>query len=166
MNDETILWKGTSSQVTNFWIFGACLLVAAGAVVGGLFFPPAFALLALPVGFALWEMVVVKMRVYELTSQRLRLYTGVLNRRIDEIELYRVKDTVVEQPFWMRLFGLGTLVLQTSDRSHPSVKIPAIGDVLEVRELVRTHVEQLRDRKRVREVDFEGSDDGLEGDWE
>ena len=108
----------------------------------------------------------VKCRVFELSCQRLRLRTGVLNRRTDEIELYRVKDTIIEEPFWLRLFGLGTLVLETSDRSHPELSIPAIADVTGLRENVRASVERLRDQKRVREVDFEGGDgDGFDTDF-
>ena len=94
------------------------LILAGGIVIAGILFPPVFAALLVPALWAGWRYLVVKCRVYELTSQRLRLYEGVINRKIDEIELYRVKDTNIEQPFWFRMFGLGVLNLKTSDRSH------------------------------------------------
>ena len=134
-------------------------ILAGGIGVGGFFFPPLLVALIIPVLWAGWKYLIVKCRVYELTTQRLRLYEGVINRNIDEIELYRVKDTNIEQPFWFRMFGLGVLNLKTSDRSHPNVALEAISDVTDVRELVREHVERLRDQKRVREVDFEGGED-------
>jgi uncharacterized membrane protein YdbT with pleckstrin-like domain len=159
MNDEQVLWRGTSSQLTNIGPYLVCLLLAAGSVAAGLFFPPfGFALLAVPALWALWSWLVVRCRVYELTAQRLRLSSGVLNRRTDELELYRVKDIGLEEPFWLRMFGLANLELDTSDRSHPKVTIPAIGDAKGLREKLRANVERLRDQKRVREVDFEGGE--------
>jgi len=164
MNDETVIWKSSPSQLLNLGNFTMALLLLVAIGIGGAFFPPAFAAMILPLVWAGWKWLAVKCRVYELTSQRLRLYEGVLNRKIDEIELYRVKDTNIEQPFLLRMFGLGILNLKTSDRSHTDVALEAISDVAEVREHVRKHVETLRDQKRVREVDFEGG--GEDGDFD
>ena len=97
-------------------------------------------------------------------SERLKLIQGVLNQDIDEIELYRVKDTRVLRPLWLRLFGLGNVVLETSDRTHPNPVLPAIKDAMEVREKLREHVENLREQKRVREVDFDQTGDSEFGD--
>jgi len=160
MNEESVIWKSSPSQLLNIGSFLLALLLAIGIGVGGAFFPPAFAALIIPVIWVGWKWLIVRCRIYELTTQRLRLYEGVLNRKIDEIELYRVKDTNIAQPFWLRMFGLGILNLETSDRSHPKVVIEAIHEVTTVREHVRKQVEMLRDQKRVREVDFEGGEDG------
>lgn len=159
MNEESVIWKSSPSQLLNIGSYIMALILAGGIVIGGTFFPPVFAALVIPVVWMAWKYLEVKCRVYELTSQRLRLFEGVLNRKIDEIELYRVKDTNIEQPFWFRMFGLGTVNLVTSDRSHPGVAIQAVSDATTVREHVRKHVEVLRDQKRVREVDFEGGED-------
>lgn len=169
MSDENVIWKGTPSHWTNFWSHVLSALLAAGAIAGGVFFPPAFAGLAIPLGIVLWKWLTVRCTVFELTSQRLRMSVGVFTREIDEIELYRVKDSKIEQPFWLRIVGVGNLILDTSDRSHPKAELNAIRDVTGVREKVRERVEKLRDSKRVREVDFESGggeefDDGVEID--
>ena len=101
--------------------------------------------------------------VFEFTSERLRIYEGILNQEINEVELYRVKDTRLEKPFWLRIFGLSNIVLQTSDRSLPEVNIRAVRNGIEIREKLRKQVETLRDKKRVREVDFESSDSDADG---
>jgi uncharacterized membrane protein YdbT with pleckstrin-like domain len=106
-----------------------------------------------PIFYGLWKWLEVRCTQYEVTTERLRVSTGVLSRTLDELELYRVKDTRFEQPFWFRLFGLGNLIVQTSDRTDPVVTLRAIPGGLGVRELVRRQVEELRERKRVREVD-------------
>ena len=165
MDEEPVIWKGSPSQVTNLGTYVLAGVVAVGVVVVGIFFPPAFALLLLPLGWVAAVFLKVRCRIFELTSQRLRLYEGVFSRRLDDVELYRVKDTAIEQPFWLRLFGLATVIVETSDRSHARILIEAIPDGMDVREKLRFNVERLRDMKRVREVDFESrEDDDFVGD--
>jgi hypothetical protein len=75
-----------------------------------------------------------------------------------------VKDTQIQQPILYRLFGLGHVILETSDRSHPKATLNAIKGPREVGEILRREVESLRDKKRVREVDFDESGDSEFGD--
>ncbi len=159
MTEEKSLWKGSSSQWLNLGPFAVALIAAAGILVGSLFFPPAAIALALPVFYLVWRYLVVRTQVFELTSERLRVTRGVINQKVDEIELYRVKDSQMVRSWWMRLTGLASIVMQTSDRTLPSLVIPAIHGGEQVRELLRKHVELQRDRKRVREMDFEEAGD-------
>ncbi|MEY4568608.1 MAG: hypothetical protein RLZZ398_47 [Verrucomicrobiota bacterium] len=159
MTEEQSLWKGNSSQWLNLGPFAVALIAAAGILVGSLFFPPAAIALALPVFYLVWRYLVVRTQVFELTSERLRVTRGVINQKVDEIELYRVKDSQMVRSWWMRLTGLASIVMQTSDRTLPSLVIPAIHGGEQVRELLRKHVELQRDRKRVREMDFEEAGD-------
>lgn len=155
---ETLLWKGTSSQWLNLGPFSLALFLIAGTVMGGVFYPLAFAALIFPLIWILWRYLVIRCETYELTSQRLKITKGVLNQTSDEVELYRVKDVLVERKWWMRMLGLGSLHLETSDRSLPSITIPAIPDAINLRESLRKEVESVRDRKRVRELDFEDTE--------
>ena len=92
------------------------------------------------------------------------LSTGILNRNTDVMELYRVKDMNLAKPFILRIFGLSNVTLITSDRSMPTLVLRAIPNGTEVLNTIRDHVESLRDKKRVREVDFEdGDSDGFDG---
>jgi uncharacterized membrane protein YdbT with pleckstrin-like domain len=154
---EELLWKGSPSQVLNLGKYLLALLLAAGIAVGGIFFPPAWAALILPLGWALWIFIETRSVRHELTTERIRLYAGVFNQKMDDVELYRVKDTSMERPFWYRMFGLSTLIIETSDRSQPRIEIKAVGDGDNLRETLRKQVEFWRDRKRVREVDFDES---------
>jgi uncharacterized membrane protein YdbT with pleckstrin-like domain len=159
---ETLLWKGTPSQWLNLGPYSLALLLIACMVIAGVFFPLAFAALIFPLIWILWRYLVIRCERFELTSQRLRITRGVLNQTCDEVELYRVKDVLVERKWWMRILGLGSLHLETSDRSLPNITIPAIPDAINLRESLRKEVESLRDKKRVRELDFEDAHDGLE----
>ena len=93
---------------------------------------------------------------YELTSERLIFSRGVLSRRTDELELYRVKDISFVQPFFLRMFSLANIVIKSSDRSASTTNVEAIpsGDAEQLRETIRQSVERLRAAKGVREIDM------------
>ncbi len=162
MNDENSFWKGSSSQWLNLGAYTVALVATGGLIVVGMLFPPVLFGLIVPVGYVVWCYLSVRCQVFELTSERLRFTRGVINQNIDEIELYRIKDSQMIRPWWMRLTGLASIILATSDRSLPQLVIPAIRGGAELRELLRTQVELQRDRKRVRETDF----DQVGGDFE
>lgn len=157
---ETTFWKGSPSQWLNIGHFAAALLLAFGISILGVAFPPALIALIIPLIWIVWRYLVVRCQVFELTNERLRVSTGVINQHIDEVELYRVKDILVVRKWWMRVTGLGTLHLQTSDRTLPELDIPAIRDCFGLREALRKKVEAMRDKKRVREMDFDEASGG------
>jgi len=163
VTEEQHLWKSSPSQWLNLGHYVLALLMAVGIVFGSMiFFPPALIALVIPLLYALWRFLTVRCLTFELTSERLRISNGVINRTIDEVELYRVKDILMVRPWWMRVTGLSTLKLHTSDRTLPQLDIPAMADGLGLREKLRKQVEHQRDKKRVREMDF---DDGGDGDF-
>jgi uncharacterized membrane protein YdbT with pleckstrin-like domain len=153
---EAALWSGHTSQWVHFWYYLLCVVLAAAAVAG-IPFTAGLSAIGLVLPIAIFAIVWWTNRAtsYELTSQRLKIRHGILNRRLDEIELYRVKDYVMEQPLLLRMLGLGNITLITSDATTPTLRIPAIPNVEDVREKLRTAVQRERDRKRVRELDVD-----------
>lgn len=140
-NREQEVWKGRPSQITNIKTFILC----------GLFF-----WLIIPIFVAIWRYLVVQTIRYELTTERFRVSWGVLSRNTQELELYRVKDTAFSQSLFQLIFGLGTVSITSSDTSTPHTAIDSISakKARELREQIRSLVEALRDKKRVREVDY------------
>lgn len=155
-DSETELWSGHTSQWVHFWYYFPCVLLAAGCLAAVPFTAGLSAIgLVVPLVIVAIRWWTNRATSYVLTSQRLKISRGILNRRLDEIELYRVKDYVMEQPLLLRMLGLGNLTLLTSDATTPTVAIPAIAGVESVREKLRTAVQRERDRKRVRELDVD-----------
>ena len=89
--------------------------------------------------------------------------SGVFSRRLDNLELYRVRDYTILQPFLMRILGLGNLHLVTSDAANPELSIEAVKEIEIIREQLRKAVEAARDRKRVRQMDVDSVDVGVGG---
>jgi uncharacterized membrane protein YdbT with pleckstrin-like domain len=137
---DSLVWNGSPSQMVNVPVFVACAL---------LFW------LVIPVGVAIWKWLVVRNLRYELTTERLRVRHGVLNKALEEIELYRVRDYKLEQPLLLRMFSLGNITVTSTDVSQPFVLIYAIRNCEQVREQIRFYVEDCRTRKRVRAIDLE-----------
>ena len=90
---------------------------------------------------------------YEIDSEELRYYSGILYRKQEFIELYRVKDYKVDRPFIYRLFELGNLTIFTSDKTTPIFKMDAIKNPQNIYKTLRGLVEQNRRAKHVFEVD-------------
>ena len=90
---------------------------------------------------------------YELTSERLRVTTGLVSTHTEDLELRRVRDSSVRRPALLRLFGLGDVLLVAGDASTPRVTIRAVHDPDALQSTIRTSVQDAYSRFRVREVD-------------
>jgi uncharacterized membrane protein YdbT with pleckstrin-like domain len=161
MSTETTLWRGGTSQLVHFWTYLFWILVAVGIGVAGtmLLNPLIYAGLVVPAIGLLVRWLTTRSTRYELTTQRLRKTSGIFTRKLDELELYRVKDSTLEQPFLLRFFGLGNVTVVSSDATLPLVQIAAVNDAYEMREKLRLAVESERDRKRVREMEVNSTTD-------
>jgi uncharacterized membrane protein YdbT with pleckstrin-like domain len=136
---EQNLWSGTSSQWKNLGPFLLCLLV-------------------IPLPWAIYRWLVVKTTTYTLTTERLLTSRGIFSKVTDSLELYRVHDFEVAQPFFQRILGLKTIALVTGDTTTPRILIDYIPAALNLQDKVRQQVEECRMRKRVRTVDVEDGD--------
>lgn len=106
---------------------------------------------------------------YALTEDRLFLSVGFLNIRDEELLLYRVRDITTNRTLWQRIFGVGTLTIVSSDKSQPTLILKNVKNPLKVKELLHTHVETMKLRRRVRIgelVDNGMDDDMVDEDWE
>lgn len=154
---EETRWTGRSSQWANFkdYLFSFLMLLAVFIAVllvnkyrGWLMICALY-----PLGRALYAWLEVRSTEYRLTNQRLVFKYGVFNRTTSEIELYRVKDVLLTEPWYERLVGLGDIKLQSSQRSIPDFRIAAVKHADKLREIIREAVEQRRTEKGVGELD-------------
>jgi membrane protein YdbS with pleckstrin-like domain len=69
---------------------------------------------------------------YRLTSQRFFHEKGILVHTTDLIEVIDMDDITFSQTLVDRVFGVGTIRIVSSDRSHPDLSIHGIADVKNV----------------------------------
>ena len=133
MEEEEKIWIGRPSQLVNFYTYF-------------LFF--------WTIIFPLIAYLKTRFTIYELTKTRLRLKTGILSQKIEDTELYRVRDYSIDKPFWFRIFRLGHIKILTSDKSNPEINLYAISKVENTAELIRYNVEVARKKSGTREIDY------------
>jgi len=69
---------------------------------------------------------------YRLTDQRLIHETGILRRVTDRIETIDMDDITYSQTFVDRLTGVGTVIISSTDRTHPELRLIGIENVKDV----------------------------------
>ena len=107
---------------------------------------------------------------YGLSEDRLFQSVGFLNIKDEELLLYRVRDIDTSRSLWQRMFGVGTVVVMSSDKSTPTLELKNIKNPMDVKELLHKQVEEMKIRRRVRFGEImtsgAGDDDGMEPDDE
>jgi uncharacterized membrane protein YdbT with pleckstrin-like domain len=93
---------------------------------------------------------------YRITTRRIVVESGVLSKKLEQIDLYRIADYTVERSFGQRLMGTGNLLLKTFDKTSPELSVRNIKtDVVALYERVRAATEADKARRGVRMVDYE-----------
>lgn len=91
---------------------------------------------------------------YRLTTQRLFVQKGLIAKRLDEIELFRIKDVTVHQGILQRILGFGTINVLSTDDSNPHVSLIGINRPVNVKETIRNSFRAARKREGVRAAEF------------
>ena len=97
---------------------------------------------------------------YSLSEDRLFCETGLFNLKQDEVLLYRVRDLQLNMTLGQRIFGVGTVCVVSSDKSIPHLDLKNVKRPREVKELIHRHVEEAKDRRRMRTTELVGGDSG------
>jgi len=159
--EEEDLWRGHPSQILNLHIYLFWGIILAATLVLALVFADnhywalgIFGIVAI-VGLAqsAWAYFHLRMIEYIITTQRVRVISGLFSKEVQEIELFRVKDTSARQAFFQRIFGLGTITILSGDEKQPRLVLDGVPNAIEMRERLRQEVMSLRQRFGVRELD-------------
>jgi len=158
---EEIIWEGSQSQILNigtFFLMGIITIIIF--VLGLMFFPLASVLVIIPLAYIFIQWLIVKNHKYKVTTERIFYTTGIFSKKTEAMELYRVRDVDMYEPFWQRLFKLGNIRLTSSDETTENFLLKAVPNPSKLMDNIRKHVEIRRDIKRVRGVEF--MDDSIE----
>lgn len=87
---------------------------------------------------------------FEITTQRVRIERGVFSKSRQDTELYRIDDIALEQPLGMRMLGHGILILRSTDRSTPEIRLYGVPGLADLAEKLRESSLRERERRGVR----------------
>jgi membrane protein YdbS with pleckstrin-like domain len=85
------------------------------------------------------QMAALRGHRYRVTNQRIVVESGVLTKKLDEIDMRLVEDIEFQQTLLQRLLGIGQLVVLSADKKMRSFRLLGVERPREVRELIRTN---------------------------
>lgn len=89
-----------------------------------------------------WAMLLYRMaqayygHEYRLTNRRLFISTGLMRRRLDQMELISVKDVYTRETLVERWLSLGTVVVVSTETDVPMFYISGVNDPKQVMDLI------------------------------
>lgn len=171
---ERTVWQGSPSQTVNLPVYLMLGMALVVTTVGLLFLragtaPSATTDISARTAYpwiivAIWILcgigaltsyLKVSTTKYVLTTERLRVTTGILSTVTQDLELRRVRDSVILKPFWARLAGLGDVQILSADASTPRVVLHAIRDPDGVQTMIRSNVQTQWSRFGVRQMELD-----------
>lgn len=87
---------------------------------------------------------------YTLTDKKLILNEGLFTSKENEILLYRVLDMTLRRTLMQKIFGLGTVIVDSQDKFQPQLEIKNIKNSQVFKENLSNLVEQDKTRLRMR----------------
>jgi uncharacterized membrane protein YdbT with pleckstrin-like domain len=88
---------------------------------------------------------------YEISPEIIRISRGLFFKRIDQVELFRVKDYILTRPLLLQLFGLMDLELKSTDPVNPIIWLRGI-PFTDLVDIIREHVQEARQHNRIYEI--------------
>lgn len=101
---------------------------------------------------------------YQLSEDRIFCIKGFLNIHEEEVLLYRVRDMELRMSLGQRIFGVGSVIVHSSDKTMPTLELKNIRTPREVKEMIFRQVEDCKEQRRMRTMEFVGGDAGDEPD--
>jgi membrane protein YdbS with pleckstrin-like domain len=91
---------------------------------------------------------------YRLTTRRLFITTGFFRRRVDQLELLRIKDVYVQQSMIGDWLGIGNVVVISSEATLPKALLLGIEEPRRIMDLIWHHmrIEQSQKTSRISPV--------------
>jgi uncharacterized membrane protein YdbT with pleckstrin-like domain len=150
MEPEKTVHQSSPSQIVNLKHFVIAVLLAAGIIVVASVTETSLVLIALliPVIYAWWKWLLVKSIKLTITDQRLIVSQGVFSKATNETELYRVRDTSIEEPFFYRMFGVGNVIIYSTDEAEGQLHFKAYSKPHWIKDQIRNNAEVCRQKKR------------------
>jgi hypothetical protein len=150
MEQEKTICEVSPSQILNLKAFVFSILAIAAIIVAAIYTKEnlVYALLVVPVVYALWKYFSLKSIKLTITDQRLILCEGLLNKTTNETELYRVRDSSIEEPLFFRIFGCGNVNIFTTDEADSKLHFKGYPKPHWLKDQIRNYSETCRQKKR------------------
>ncbi len=150
--DQVIILKPTFSYAIlrsfDLMVF-SCLIISASIYFD---LPLVLVGISIPALIMLYRIIFWRMVKYEIATDQIKYSRGIFQRRVDFLEMFRIKDFDQQQSLTMRILGIMHIRLMTSDISHPMLELKGI-PVSNITDVIRGLVEKARKENSVYAID-------------
>jgi uncharacterized membrane protein YdbT with pleckstrin-like domain len=113
---------------------------------------PYFILFSLFICGAAWyRLLYIRSFQYLISKEYIRLTKGLFFIRIDQLEMYRIKDYIITQSFILQLFRLMNVTLKSTDPENPVISLTGIAES-DITDTIRNRVQQARHYNNIYEL--------------
>lgn len=149
-NQERYLQLSPTISYCFLSVFG--LLFIAVALLVGAFWLNILCLTAIVVlAMAFYRFFYIRLTLYILTAETLKIRTGIFSYTLVTLELYRVKDYVIKQNLIMRILKIMTLTLFTTDKQDVVIALNGIPQS-NLNDTIRDLVQRARAKSKIIEI--------------
>lgn len=134
-----------------FKIFPLILCAIGFLLLAWGYWPYLIGLSLLCVLLAFYRFIYIRNIQYEISPEIIRITRGLFFKRVDQVELFRVKDYILTQSFLLQLFRLMDLELKSTDPINPVIWLRGI-PYSDLTDTIRSHVQSARQDNRVYEI--------------
>ncbi|TKC08035.1 hypothetical protein FA048_12795 [Pedobacter polaris] len=132
-------------------VFPLILLAIAFLVLANVYFPILIIGSLITMIVAWYKYMFIRYISYLITEETIKIRTGIFIKRIDNLELYRVKDYVVVQSFIMQIFKIMNVTLITTDQLNKNIALIGIPQS-DITDVLREYVQKARINNRIFEM--------------
>lgn len=152
IDPKNIVASFSPSRIYGFLKVSPLLLISIVLMLLAVFYHPVLIFISIITSFVAWfKYLTILFIKYTLTTETLTVRTGIIARKFNNLELYRVKDYVVTQSVIERVFKLMTVTLISTDTSSPEIRLVGI-PLSDITETIRDLVQQTRNNNKIFEI--------------
>jgi membrane protein YdbS with pleckstrin-like domain len=118
-------------------MLGLGLTESQSWTVGGYRILAGFGLGLIVVFVLVMKVVRLKMTRYEVSPDRIEWSRGILDRRVDNIDMFRVIDLKMRRSVLDCIFGIGTVGLITTDKTDPKFEFEKVHRPRELYDIIK-----------------------------
>lgn len=73
---------------------------------------------------------------YTITEELVTIDQGLLSRKEDDCYMYKIQDVTLTTSFLERIVGLGTIICNTGDVTHPKLELTHIKNARAIKDFI------------------------------